>query len=293
MTASIVIILYNPDVEHVNQLIAMFNDDAQAVVQDKQWKVLLIDNSEVAVEPKLEGRYSYIHCGKNVGIARAQNIGLHKAFSEFSDYAFLLDQDSAFSPKLASELVTQFKLLSISEPVAAIGPCIHCEFAQQEVKGVFHKGKEISSTIKEVKQIIASGMLLSKEAFYAVGDKEQSLFIDGVDHEWCWRARGKGLKVYQSLTARMPHRQGDARVNVLGISFKQGTPIRLYYQFRNLLVLARRSYVPTYWKFRHITAIPLRYFVNRFFMPNGEQRAAFMRKGLLHGLKKKGGAFDE
>lgn len=151
---------------------------------------------------------------------------------------------------------------------------------------MIQKGKQVSLGLREVKQIIASGMLISQQAFEKVGEKESALFIDGVDHEWCWRAKRLGLKVYQSQLVSMPHRQGDDRMKVLGITFKQGAPVRLYYQLRNVLILSRRRYVPIYWKCRHLFAIPLRYIVNRFVFENGQERGQFMRKGLRDGIKK-------
>ena len=278
MSIGIVVILYNPDVEHVNHLIDEFASD--------DWQIAIVDNSPHPTQLDLDSNCIYYHYPSNLGIAEAQNIGLRALFSQSIGYCFLLDQDSSFSPVIAASLYKQFIALEKVSPVAAIGPAIHCQFSNTVQEGVIQKGKQISLGLKEVKQIIASGMLISQQAFEKVGEKESALFIDGVDHEWCWRAKRKGLKVYQSQLVSMPHRQGDDRVKVLGITFKQGTPVRLYYQLRNVLILSRRRYVPIYWKCRHLFAIPLRYIVNRFVFENGQERGQFMRKGLRDGIKK-------
>ncbi|MHC6645965.1 glycosyltransferase family 2 protein [Alteromonas sp. HB246098] len=254
-----------------------------------KWDLVLVDNSANADERLNTSLCTYIHCGTNLGIAKAQNIGLKKLFDKGVEYAFLLDQDSQFTPSIANELLRQFTTLEQEAPIAAIGPSIYCQFSDCVDQGVLQKGKKISNSLKEVKQIIASGMLISRRAFERVGGKEEALFIDGVDHEWCWRARAKGMAIYQSLSACMPHRQGDDRVKVCGVMFKQGAPIRLYYQFRNVLILARRSYVPLYWKLRHVCAIPLRYLVNRFCFKQGKARGQYMRHGLKDGFMRTGG----
>lgn len=282
MSIGIVVVLYNPDVEHINQLINEFASD--------DWQIALIDNSPRSTQLNLANNCSYSHYPTNVGIAEAQNIGLRALFYQAIRYCFLLDQDSRFSPTIAASLYQQFTDLERTTSVAAIGPSIHCQFSNTVQKGVIQKGKQISLGLREVKQIIASGMLISREAFEKVGEKESELFIDGVDHEWCWRAKHKGFKVYQSQLVSMPHRQGDDRIKVLGITFKQGAPVRLYYQLRNVLILSRRHYVPFYWKCRHLFAIPLRYIVNRFVFENGLERGQFMRKGLKDGIKKTYGA---
>ena len=276
MTTGVVVILFNPDVEHVNALINAFTAP--------EWNIVLVDNSFERTQYSDSRNVTYIHCPSNVGIAQAQNIGLKRLFDNDVEHAFLLDQDSLFSPDIAHELLRQFLQLEKEHSIAAIGPSIYCQFSECVDKGVLQKGKQVSNTLKEVKQIIASGMLISRYAFNKVGGKESTLFIDGVDHEWCWRARAKGMVIYQSLSACMPHRQGDYRVKVCGVTFKQGAPVRLYYQFRNVLILARRRYVPLYWKVRHVCAIPLRYIVNRYCFTQGKERGRFMREGIKDGF---------
>ncbi len=276
--------LYEPDCEHIKSLTAMFCGS--------EWQLVLVDNSDTPLDKSAIGNASYLFSQHNVGIAEAQNIGLRWLFSKGIEHAFLLDQDSQFTPDVAHTLLNQFQLLSQKEPIAAIGPSIFCQFTQRIDQGVVQRGQYHSPDVKRVRQIIASGMLLSRQSFELVGEKESALFIDGVDHEWCWRARKKGLHVYQSVTACMPHRQGDGRVRVCGLTFKQGSPIRLFYQFRNLLVLSRRSYVPLYWKCRHLFAIPLRYIVNRYYFNGGKERGQFMRAGLRAGLFNKLGPHE-
>lgn len=281
MKTGIVVILYNPDIGHLTSVIQAFSAP--------EWDLVLVDNSANANERLNTSSCTYIHCGTNLGIAKAQNIGLEKLFDKAVEYAFLLDQDSQFTPTIANELLGQFTTLEQEVPIAAIGPSIYCQFSDCVDQGVLQKGKKVSDSLKEVKQIIASGMLISRRAFEKVGGKEEALFIDGVDHEWCWRARAKGMVIYQSLSACMPHRQGDDRVKVCGVMFKQGAPIRLYYQFRNVLILARRSYVPLYWKLRHVCAIPVRYLVNRFCFGQGKARGQYMLHGLKDGFMRNGG----
>ncbi|HFP9739483.1 TPA: glycosyltransferase family 2 protein, partial [Escherichia coli] len=69
------------------------------------------------------------------------------------------------------------------------------------------------------KQIIASGKLINLEVLDQVGFMEDDLFIDGVDHEWCWRAGRLGYKIAIIENAIMKHRLGDARGNFLGFTY--------------------------------------------------------------------------
>ncbi|MCQ8849696.1 rhamnosyltransferase [Alteromonas sp. 76-1] len=285
MNCGIVVVLYHPDIQHVQSLIDGFIHC--------EWPIVLVDNSSEKTVLSLSSHCQYFHYPENVGIAEAQNVGLNYLFENGLSHAVVLDQDSLFSVNMAVDLLAQYHELEQSHKIAALGPSIHCQFTDKVAVGRIQKGRQIDSKVREVKQIIASGMMLSSSAFSTVGNKETGLFIDGVDHEWCWRANKLGFSIFQSLSVCMPHRQGDDRVKVLGLTFKQGAPIRLYYQMRNVLLLARRGYVPLYWKCRHLPAIPLRYIVNRFYFPDGKKRGHYLLKGLADGISAKKGKIHE
>ena len=100
MKTGIVVILYNPDIGHLTSVIQAFSAP--------EWDLVLVDNSANANERLNTSSCTYIHCGTNLGIAKAQNIGLEKLFDKGVEYAFLLDQDSQFTPTIANELLRQF-----------------------------------------------------------------------------------------------------------------------------------------------------------------------------------------
>ena len=84
----------------------------------------------------------------------------------------------------------------------------------------------------------------------------------------------------------MNHRLGDARGKFLGMTYKIGSPIRLYYQFRNILVLCRRGYVPLYWKFSNIIGMILRFIIFSTQVEDSDIRRSYMIKGFIAGIKK-------
>jgi len=69
--------------------------------------------------------------------------------------------------------------------------------------------------------------------------------------------------------------------------------VRLYYQFRNILILTRRGYVPGYWKMRNLCVLPIRFFANAFLQDQKLTRVKFMLCGLWDGLLKRDGAFSK
>ena len=113
------------------------------------------------------------------------------------------------------------------------------------------------------------------------------------DYEWCWRARSMGFDVAKAKNVEMVHRLGDSRSKFVGITYKVGAPIRLYYQFRNIFLLSRRAYVPNYWKARCLFFMPIRFFLNSVMQKNRRNRAGFMLKGIYDGLLGRKGPYDQ
>ncbi|MEG3767225.1 glycosyltransferase family 2 protein [Alteromonas sp. 14N.309.X.WAT.G.H12] len=278
MTTGAVVVLFHPEKERIKELIDLFHKRGQPLT--------LVDNSPHKLAIPFPMNTAYLHLPANEGIATAQNRGISELMARGCNKVIVFDQDSQVTPALLDGLCAGYEqAVKTFGRVAAVGPQIVCEFHQKEVKPKIQKALSVRNGLADVQQIIASGMLLSVDSFSAVGPKEEALFIDGVDHEWCWRARAKGFHVVKLLNVKMNHRQGEGRIRAFGMSFKVGAPVRLYYQVRNVLVLSRRGYVPRYWKVRNLCGLPVRWLVNRWRFPNGKQRGTFFVQGLKDGYK--------
>jgi rhamnosyltransferase len=178
-------------------------------------------------------------------------------------------------------------------PLVAIGPRIICSFSEESVKPRVQREISVYDNLVCVTQIISSGMMIDLSKIDLIGFKDETLFIDGVDHEWCWRAKTQDYMVAIAENVEMIHKLGDARSKFVGITYKVGAPIRLYYQFRNILLLSRRDYVPSYWKTRNILVLPIRFLANSLLQTQKRKRIKFMLCGLCDGLLKRDGAFHE
>lgn len=84
----------------------------------------------------------------------------------------------------------------------------------------------------------------------------------------------------------MHHQLGDARGKFLGVTYKIGAPIRLYYRFRNILLLSRKSYVPVYWKIRNLVSITICLVIFTIKGPERHKRIGYMLKGIYAGITK-------
>ncbi|MGS2719925.1 glycosyltransferase family 2 protein [Paraglaciecola aestuariivivens] len=281
------IILYKPDMELTSRLI-------QTIA--KQVEVLsIVDNSPTATDISIaKHNVHYHHFPNNIGIAAAHNIGLNDLMTAGCEFGLLLDQDSEIDDDLAFRLSSLLVASKVEErPIVAIGPRIICSFSEKTVKPRLQREISVYENLVCVTQIISSGMMIDLAKLPLIGFKDEKLFIDGVDHEWCWRARNKNLSVAIAQKVEMVHKLGDSRSKFAGITYKVGSPIRLYYQFRNILILTRRGYVPTYWKVRNLLVLPIRFFANSLLQNNKRARIRFMLCGLWDGLLKRQGAFND
>ncbi|WP_289027937.1 glycosyltransferase family 2 protein [uncultured Paraglaciecola sp.] len=281
------IILYKPDLVMVQ---ALLNATLQQVDT-----ISIIDNSPIPVDIVFDkSRFHYHHFPSNIGVAAAHNIGLKDLKAAGCIYGLLLDQDSRFDDDFAFRLSSLMVASKVeNRPLVAIGPRIICSFSEKSIKPRVQREVAVYDELVCVTQIISSGMMIDLSQLDKIGFKDESLYIDGVDHEWCWRAKQHNMLVAVAEKVEMVHRLGDSRSKFAGITYKVGSPVRLYYQFRNIFILSRRGYVPWYWKFRNLGVLPIRFLANAVLQKNRVQRVKFMICGLWDGIWKRQGAFSD
>ncbi|MGK0411690.1 MAG: rhamnosyltransferase [Shewanella psychromarinicola] len=255
----------------------------------------IIDNSPLPTILNIpKDKLHYHHFPNNIGVAAAHNMGIRDLRTSGCEYALLLDQDSQIDDDFAFRMSSLLVASKIKKrPLVAIGPRIICSFSEKSVKPRVQREISVYDNLVCVTQIISSGMMIDLSKIDLIGFKDETLFIDGVDHEWCWRAKTQDYMVAIAENIEMIHKLGDARSKFAGITYKVGTPIRLYYQFRNILLLSRRDYVPSYWKTRNILVLPIRFLANSLLQTQKRKRIKFMLCGLCDGLLKRDGAFHE
>ncbi|MFC4700050.1 glycosyltransferase family 2 protein [Glaciecola siphonariae] len=286
MRIGAVIVAYHPEQSTLQSLIDVLTASVDELV--------IIDNSNNKHATLAnQSPITYMHFPENIGIARAQNVGLRHIKERNCEYALLFDQDSRLAPDFVPRLQQAFTDTQQQiDSLVAIGPQVICDFNNRPVRPKVQKYIKQCGDVFIVPQIISSGMFIDLSRLDDIGYKDERLFIDGVDHEWCWRAQKEGYCVGLAGSLNMQHKLGDRRASFLGLSYKVGAPVRLYYQFRNILLLSRRSYVPLYWKLRCLSLLPLRFILNALFQAPRIDRLRFMLKGIKDGVLKRSGAYS-
>ena len=232
-----VVVSFNPNIEYFKKvLLRILDNDVSVVIVDNG-----SDNISEIID-FLPTSVALLNLGENVGIARAQNLGIKNAFDAGAEYIWLSDQDTIYPSNFAFEMMS---VISSAEDddlvVGAIGPSFF-ELNRQRVEA-FVRFSPWSSRfqpekgLNKVAHLIASGMIISKKAFQAIGPKREDLFIDWVDLEWCWRANAKGYQVYGTGDVIIEHNLGDLMVKVANKQISIRSPFRHYFIIRNGMYL--------------------------------------------------------
>jgi rhamnosyltransferase len=260
-------------------------------------KLIIVDNSENPVslnflnEKHHVSKIEWISLKDNLGIGAAQNVGIKFAIEENYDGILLLDQDSNPPPNLVSILSTGIKFLKTQGiKVACLGPDIFNKNTNEVYKPLVNKGVELNQDFVEKDVLISSGKLILSDAVKDIGMMDESLFIDLVDFEWCWRAKKYGYRVFSSKVAKMGHMVGQKNRKILKVyNLLIPSPIRHYYQFRNTIILLKRGYVPIYWKLKSLIERCIELFLYPLFVSPKLKRFQYIFKGILDGLLNKKG----
>jgi rhamnosyltransferase len=294
-----VIVAYHPDAEALQKLVA--NLAAQVSV------LVVVDNTPVpggaSLQRLLPETVAIIADGMNHGIAAGLNIGLRFLIEKGCHYFLLSDQDSIPAGNLVHELKTGHdQLYSSGKKVGAVG-AFFVDPRDGHVEGfevLRWSGTHATTTLNadgvvEASVLITSGCLVSRAVLEDVGLMDEGLFIDYVDFEWCFRGAQKGYHFYGIPAATMNHTIGDdfRRVWMMGWRKKAvHSPIRVYYQNRNTLLLLRMEHVPLAWKLSRLLKRPAAIFFYLCMVESGWRRYAHsVFSGLRDGLTGKGGPY--
>lgn len=262
MNLCVVVVLYNPDNNCVNNIFSYL---------DFCSKVFVVDNSTTNNANLLNGidKIDYISLGENKGIAYAQNIGCDKALKEGFSWCMTMDQDSFWKKNELEKYLSVVERYVDQNTVYSFGPnhdtpkvkC-YCQGIKNWVKKVlnYHQNQPIVQDVEYTDILISSGNIILLEKWKEVGCFDEKLFIDEVDHEFSLRLGARfGNCILKINTVYLNHMLGEPKDTLFKrIDFHSG--VRLYYCVRNCLYVCKqypeynikyhriRSYKELFWE---------------------------------------------
>ena len=238
-----IIVTYNPSRHRILETISsvLFNGV----------KVILVDNGSANIleferEIRSMPGVDFMPLGENLGIAKAQNLGIASALKDGFDFIWLSDQDTTYPTDYVEKMGRVLLSISDEKNLAALGP-LYVDTNQGTPQllvryAPFKQTFAAEKGINEVDEIIASGTVIPSSAIKKVGLMNENLFIDMVDLEWCWRAkRIHKMRILVAAEVCITHTLGDVSIHVRGKTFVLRSPIRHYYMVRNTLALSLYS----------------------------------------------------
>ena len=290
-----VIVSYFPDLARLDALLES--------VRSQVGMVVIVDNG--SSDDALTGIRRLAHRAavrliefdENRGIAVAHNAGIRHAMESRFEYVLLLDHDSRLLPDCVPQLLQASRRLSHAGiTVAAVGPQYNDEtsarrapfwrFYRWSYRRIFARPED--ETI-ETSVLISSGMLVSCNMLQAIGLMDETLFIDGVDWEWCFRASALGYRLFGVTAAIMQHSLGDSGVKVFGRILPLHSPLRHYYVYRNMVLMCRMTKIPMSWKFYFSLRLTVRFLIYIALAPHRRERCRMIWQGMRDGFSGRSG----
>lgn len=221
------VVIYEPDKEVLDNIKSYLPHIDALYVVDNSEK----GNSVVVEKIQTMQKVKYFSMGGNKGVAAALNYVL-KVVSNF-DWLLTMDQDSCFEKGMLVHYRNKVsRIIYDKRNVAVFGV---------NYAGLPFQDDEPS---KEVDEVITSGALVNIEVARKIGGFLEELFIDEVDHEFCYRARKAGYSVVFLPDVMLNHSLGQTTTMSIGgvrlRSVKEHAPVRRYYMARNSIYVLRK-----------------------------------------------------
>jgi rhamnosyltransferase len=281
-----IIVLYQPDHEILGAMIESLTTQVD--------RIILVDNTPGQRSGEFQSPHvRHLILGANKGLAFAQNLGVKEALYDEASFVIFFDQDSVVPRDLIETLLEDFTLLQVKAfRVGCVGPRALDLHTGKPYRPILLGRGIVDHRFTKSWHLISSGTLIQTDTFQEIGPFDESLFIDAVDQEWCWRANHKGFSCFVDEALVMPHRPGVGAISLGGLKIRFPAPPRLYYQFRNhlrLLIFYPELTVPRPWIAKRLLALPLKFLFNLCLLPDRKRRLRFMLAGIRDGIRNRGG----
>lgn len=252
---------------------------------------VIVNNSSNALPQDMGCKV--IELGDNLGIAKAQNVGLEFVKRENGYAVIFFDQDSVINQPLLETLLKPI----VNGEAEMTAPVFY-----DEKQGFFYKiisidavGRTHKHTLDHISDkfetnvVISSGHTVKLSVFETVGDMADDFFIDYVDTEWCLRAASFGYRTRICKEAIMQHSIGDKVINLGHFKAPVHSPYRRYYRIRNAFLLLRKKHIPKRMACREVIYALLHHMVLICCCTEKMNYIKYLLLGIWHGIRGRSG----
>ncbi|MBT9776253.1 glycosyltransferase [Clostridium sp. MCC353] len=217
------IVTYNPELVRLK--------DNILAIQNQVPIIVIFDNGSNNIEDIRQTASEFantkvLESSENVGIAAALNRLMQWGCENNYDWMLSLDQDSVCPNNFVSLMKPYF---TIEQNLGVVAPVI----VDRNVGVVGHDPK---TEYVYVNTCITSGSFSKISAWKEIGEYDESMFIDSVDFEYCYRMRKYGYGVIQVKNVHLLHEIGKSekkKILLWTIDVRNHSAFRKYYMARN------------------------------------------------------------
>jgi rhamnosyltransferase len=229
-----VVVTYHPDDGVLDNL---------AAIRPQVQGLVVVDNGSTEEKRNClrlaacEVAFTLIENGENLGIAAALNIGAKWAQSEGYRWVALFDQDSTAPPAFIDTMCHAYDTNRRGDRVALLVPRYIDSRLGIPLPAIYADNGSLQVAM-------TSGSLMPIAIFSQEGWFEESLFIDGVDFEYCLRLRSSGYSVEECTETILMHAPANFTEYMLKGLRLFSTPNysagRRYYRDRNTIWMLKK-----------------------------------------------------
>ncbi len=191
--------------------------------------VVIVDNSTDADAQKRvrglaqtqPGRIVLLQNRQNLGLAKAQNLGIRRALAEDADWVLLMDDDSSAGRRMVERLITANQACQTGPATGILVPKSLEQNVSREAKFITAPGGRYRwprfaierfadrPVLRNLFIAISSGSLIKAELFNEIGMIRESFDIDYLDVDFCLRTLAAGYGIVAVRDAELRHNLGE------------------------------------------------------------------------------------
>lgn len=226
-------------------------------------------------------KVKYVAFGDNMGIAYAMNYAL-KA-SDGYDFLLTMDQDSHFMPGMMAKYK---QAIEEQEKINPQRTGVYSVNFDQRVDAVIPGYKKIDVAI-------TSGSIIPVHIAKAVGGVDETLFIDEVDNEFCYRIKKNGYDILEFPSIILKHSLGHQTFHqILGFHYNtfNHNALRKYYMTRNRIYVLKKYPEIRCWYIKNIIKDVIKVILAE---NDKKHKINYIIKGMRDGINNHMGKFIE
>jgi rhamnosyltransferase len=230
-----IVVTYHPDAAAIGAIRGLVAQTPRVIIVDNSASAEIAARlmQAFATEPET---FTLLFNPENLGVAAALNRGMSCTDAQSAEWVLTLDQDSRLTSDMVASMLAAYTALPEATRlrVASLSPTLVSTTQHHAAQPVVSNAALLTS--REVSTAITSGNLVKRAAWQAIGGYDEKLFIDYVDHDFCFRLRQAGWLILECEGARLIHAIGNAKlIRIFGrmVMIDQHSPLRFYYITRN------------------------------------------------------------